>query len=258
MLNTIDFNDNKICLFAPSKKMLIKAALFTKQISGFRVMVSGLLQEQLDSIVEYRGVEVLFLQDCTKQKEISFIYELNDLKDLTIGGFGADLNLSKLVALESLSIDWGGWFNSMREDARIKRLSIWKCKEKNLASLSRFPSVKSLSVTQSSIDSLLGIERLENIESLTLAQNRNLLDLTNLKSTKLKKLTIENSKKIIDYSFLTEMRSLEELKISNCAPINSMSVIGELESLKSCRIFGTKIVDKDLHLLKNLSDHYYG
>ena len=69
MLNTIDFNDNKICLFAPSKKMLIKAALFTKQISGFRVMVSGLLQEQLDSIVEYRGVEVLFWEGVGKMCE---------------------------------------------------------------------------------------------------------------------------------------------------------------------------------------------
>ncbi len=221
-------------------------------------MVSGLSQKDLDSIAEYKGVEVLFLQDCTKETNLDFLYSLNNLKDLTIDGLVVDLNLLKLSSLEKLSIDWGKWFNSIQGNTKIKQLSIWKCKEKDLGSLFAFLSLKELSITQSAVESLNGIEDFSSIESLTLALNKNLVDLTGLKNISLKKLIIEDAKKIVDYSFLSEMKNLEEIKIINCAPIDSISVIENLPNLKSCRVVGTKIADKDLSALNKLDDHYYG
>lgn len=257
MLEIRMFNGKKLLKYSPNLKLAIRALLFFKRIDGLSVMTSGLSNEELNDISDFHKINAIFLRDCQKSMKFEFLKKLVNLKDLTIDGCHPVINLSDYPFLERLSLTWKPNVFEHIASSGITELDMWGYDEKNIFSIKDFHCLKKLSLYQSNFESLDGIENFKNLEELNLFLNKKLIDTSSLSITSLKKITIENSKKISDFSFLEKCTNLEEIKIHESSPIQSLSFAYKLNKLKSLRFVGTTIVDGDMSPLLDLEDFYF-
>ncbi|MGH0540549.1 hypothetical protein ACQVPW_03025 [Bacillus cereus] len=208
----------------------------------------------------YEMEDLNFLKDCKSiihlsldsiyLKDISSIYDLKNLKDLSVAESNYKLELNKLTNLESLSMYCNKKVTGLQELVNLKSLSLWKYSPKNrdLNELKNLRKLEELRITQSKIDSISGVENFESLNSLKLNYLRTLKTIEYLKygSRKLYDLEIESCKNIEDFSFIQYLKSLETLKLLSCGDMPTISFIESLDRLKHFSFVGSNIVDGDL------------
>lgn len=141
---------------------------------------------------------------------------------------------------------------SWLEHEGIIDLTISKFKEKDLSSLVKMKSLKRLKIVQGSLQSLDGIENLKNLETLHIHSLRSLTSLEALlKSPSLKNLIFESYTKTTDWSFLSEMKQLRQLNLTEAI---SIEFTKDLPNLIFC--YSRKVHDKNREPESVIWDRY--
>lgn len=156
--------------------------------------------------------------------------------------YAPDFDQFKLLKnLKILDVSYFKKSASWLEHEGIIDLTISKFKEKNLTSLAKMKSLKKLKIVQGSLKSLDGIENLKNLETLHVHSLRSLTSLDALlKLTSIQNLIFESYTKITDWAFLSEMKQLRQLNLTEAT---SVEFTKDLPNLIFCRC--RKIHDKN-------------
>lgn len=120
----------------------------------------------------------------------------------------------------------------------------------DLSNLPYAPKLKSLIINFSNIESLLGIEKYSFLENLELHRVSKLQSISSLKNLpSLKSLSLFNAKKIFDFSDLSALVTLEQLKLCDSGDIKNLNFIHHLNLLSEFSFAGSNVVDGNLSVL---------
>ncbi|MFK8289797.1 hypothetical protein ACI76W_11225 [Capnocytophaga canimorsus] len=141
------------------------------------------------------------------------IYSLSNLRRLYLEKQKYKIDVSKFPKIEHLGATyWKGLLN-LDKTHSLQSLVLLKLPNSNLEFLSGLKKLKILHIYSSKIENLSGIEKLP-IEELSLARNNCLENILLIeKLNLLKSLEIEKCKKIIDFSFLDELKEKINIRI---------------------------------------------
>lgn len=161
------------------------------------------------------------------------------LEDLSFGFNKGCLNFNKIDTLKSMSV--GGYVSPQKD------LSDLFCSEK----------LDTLELRQCSEYSLNGIEASKNLTCLYIYYNRNLEDISALKSCAetLRTLRIQSCPKIKDFSVLSELKNIELLELTGSNELPDLSFIEQMPNLKTF-VFNVNVKDGDLSPCLRLSYVY--
>lgn len=161
---------------------------------------------------------------------------VNGLVDLFVRVNKGTLNYNKLGSIKSL------------------RISGFKGKNRNLTDMFCSTELDTLEIIQSGIESLDGIEVSQKMQCLYLSYNRSLSNINALKNVKstLRALRIVNCPKIMDFSVLSELESLELLELTGNNVIPDFNFIKQMKSLKTL-VFSINVQNGDISPCLGLS-----
>lgn len=209
-------------------------------------------------------------------KDLNFLSKVQHVKRLTIDFWYSDINLTGLYSLTELEnlilyVDKKSakkvsfsqfknlkeltvnFFPSNSDDAILPSvehlfLISARIKSRTFKELSHLNSLKSLYVRESNFETLEGLP--SSVEKLDFWGCRSLKSLSGIEGAKdsLQEVTIEKSRKLTDYSGLSQCQELNKLHIIDCGPISSISFLNEMPKLKdgSFLFYGADILDKDV------------
>ena len=204
-------------------------------------------------ISRMKSLEDLNIDARYKVLDIAFANELPNLKSIQIGKFTGSLNnnslggvvykwhkksdISKCTNLEGVGIfncaDMEAFMSQIKQLKKLKRMMFWKI------SSPTFPKTDTgTPVTWLEFYYCPKLLELENFPS-------NFPNLTHLQ--------FNHCKNIQDYSSLARLKDLEELIITDSAPIADLSFLNEMKNLASLKIFKTKITAKNVEILDEIS-----
>lgn len=244
---------------------------FYMELDGKRILsVKGIsLSEEIEYIKENK-ISCIALEPSLKEisflKEIPFVeevhlgkgiedyspmYHLIDLRRLTVNveKKAIELDYSKFVKLEYLSIDWFSKFPNLSNNHGLKELVIWKFKpqKKSLEVLKLPNSLESLKITESDILNLEGLSatQLKKIEMYHCKGLRSVKGIETFKDT-IEILILDYCRNLADYENLKFCKHLKKLILGDCGDIPSLNWLGSLKELKHFSFYNTKLIDGDL------------
>ncbi|EBA1173900.1 toxin, partial [Salmonella enterica] len=184
-----------------------------------------------------------------KKIDLSPLYEMKNIKKITMKYLKGSIDFSKFQKLETLYIT--------KADAEIDILNIdtlvdlllVSIKNTNCEFISSLRSLNTLRISSVSIETLSGIELLSNLKSLKITYSPNVIDISSINKIKtLSYLHVEKCKKLTEFSFLRDNESICDLFLSD---VDSLSFIPEMKSIKNLKFWNLK--DGDLSYLLNSS-----
>lgn len=224
-------------------------------ISGVQISDIYYELEDINFLSECENITHLML-DNMFLKDVSSIYNLNKLQDISVMDSNFKLELNKLTNLESLVMYCDKKVTGLEELTNLKSLSLWKYipKNRDLNELKHLRNLEDIRITQSRIDSINGIENFRNLKSLQLYYLRTLKTIEHLKygSRKLLNLEMEACKNIEDFSVIQCLESLEVLHLFNCGDIPTISCIQTLDHLNRFSFWGSNVVDGDVSFCEGI------
>lgn len=185
----------------------------------------------------------------------NFLDELEDLHLLSIiskpvdslGGVG---KLSKLESL-SLSCHWKDTID-LSELKSLRHCFVgWS---KGADSVFECRALQYLHIDEFKIKDYSGLSQLENMHVLTIS-NSDFSDINVLSNMqKIKKLSLENCKKLESLKGIEKLKSLEWLNIDGCKKISKIDEVSELTNLKFLQFRDVGEIEciKPIHTLRNL------
>lgn len=202
---------------------------------------------KLDLLKECPKVEKIII-DSPYIKDFSGIYHLKNIKELNISDGKANLDFRKLPSLEILSFEWTKNISGLGELLNIRKLEIksYRPKDGTLSELSNLENLEELNLNHGNVCSLAGVKGIANLKTLGLYYLKNLNDITELNSTSIKELFIENCKNIGGGVEVIKADTLQKLTLSNCGEITSLDFILKLKNLRFFSFVGTNILDGDI------------
>ncbi|PGH78041.1 hypothetical protein CN899_29235 [Bacillus thuringiensis] len=214
----------------------------------------------------YKLEDVKFLEQCVNithlsldssyLKDVSSIYNLKNLKSLSIIDSNYVLELNKLTDLECLSLYCDKKLTGLQDLSNLKSLSLWKYapKGRDLNELKNLRKLEILNVTQCKINSLSGLENLESLKTMKLNYLRTLTTIGHVKYTNgiLRYLEIEACKNIEDFYEIQHLKSLETLNLFNCGDIPTIKFIQALNNLKHLSFVESNILDGDVSFCEGI------
>ncbi|WP_338754934.1 hypothetical protein [Bacillus sp. FJAT-52991] len=213
----------------------------------------------------YREKSISFLSECPNVQyldvmnsfltDISGVYHIKNLLGLSFSEVddnrNIELDLSKLVTLKSLYIDWNKRIKGLEQLTNLKELGLWKYRptERDLSNLKSLMNLEKLVISDSRIDSLLGIENMNKLKEINLDNLKSLVHIGDLKvlNHSLEKLVIESCKKIADFHELHHLYHLKELTLLGCGEIPSLKFAKNLKNIIFLNFYSTFIRDGDLN-----------
>ncbi|MDQ6597988.1 hypothetical protein E2K98_30295 [Bacillus salipaludis] len=224
-------------------------------------------------VVDFDCNDLNFLKECLSIenlsilnhfiKDLSGIYGLTKLRVLSINETTTkvEFRIDELKNLEELYGELPKNTVGINKLNTLKKVELWgyKPKSRNLNEFKNLKSLNVINITESRLDTLDGIEGIVNLKSLGLYYLRTLKDITALQDVKapITELFFENSKSIVDFSPIQNLKKLEKLKISSCGDIPSLSFVPTLNELKSLVFSGTNVLDGNLTFCEGIEYVYY-
>lgn len=193
---------------------------------------------------------------------------LKNLTELCISDFcyNIDFNISKFPHLTSLIVNGNVNIKEMKKNKlkellffktdkfpwdsfgeSIERLSLRECKNYTLSTFKSLTNLKKLDIVRNSFTSLSDLAYFQHLDEIDIAYCSKLKDISGIENCKdLATVDFEATKKIADYTPLTKLKKLRNLRIFNCGDIPSLSFINDIPSLEDLNFTSTNIVDGDL------------
>lgn len=256
MLQTVD--GLQVKTWKDRKWLIIETANIDKYISYIEseefsdfegIIISrdlGYKYDNVDFLNRTPNVKSVSISDPIK--DISGLYFIKNLVDLSLVGRGFELDLSRFPDLSGLSFDWHEGIKNLESSTGLKRLIIgsFNPKTRDFSALPSLRHLEDLEIIRSTVESLHGIERLPALTRLSLAYCPKLTEASEASSLPLNTLELESCKNIADLSFIERLTNLRLLRISKCGTIDSIKFINNLDELRSFSFVGTTIEDGDL------------
>lgn len=195
-------------------------------------------------------VEEIYLSK-TLASDYSDFYKLYNLKRIVVSieKNEPDLDYSKFLDLEYLSIDWHGKFPDLTKNTKLKKLAIWKFrpKSKTLGALQLPNSLESFEITESNITDLKGLS-LPRIKQFEAHYCNALASLEGIDgfSNELETLILDYCRKLKSYEAIASATSLNKIILGNCGSIANLNWLSELKSVKHFAFNGTNLEDGDV------------
>lgn len=226
-------------------------------INKYKIEKALIFADSIEFIAECPSLNHVNIipSDTAKDRfDFSPIYNLSNIKCLqcqTVYGtyeqFSSVVDYSHLHNLTNLALNSEGHLNY----EKLKKLEVLSVtgdiKHKTIAEISCSRKMKDLTLCQSVIESLKGIENLDELQSLYLSCNRLLSDISFLKynSNTLRSLVIEGSPRILDFSCLDELTSLEHLSLFGKNKLDNLDFLKNMKRLKTFS-FSMSVANNDL------------
>lgn len=227
-----------------------------RKLGGLRIF-SILKDDRLDSIEFLEQFNFLEKLDITSSNDFdfSFLLKLPNLRRLSINVQGTtEINLSNLLNLEYLSIQYRKSIKGIENCKKLTSLCLIEFKEKDLFKIKDVNSLVELRIKTSSIETLEGIEQLINIEKLSLGNCKKLYYIEQLNNLiNLNTLEFDSCPSIQDFNKLIALNKLQTLILNSCGNIQSVGFMQNFSSLAKLSMLGnTNIVDGNLLPLSNI------
>ena len=211
---------------------------------------------RISSLIKY-----LYIGDF-RLSDIKGIQYLQNLETLSIGCSEDDktsentyIDFSKFPKLKYLYTPWLSKGFELTCNKELESLIIYGFapKSKNFTSLQLPQSLKCLELVRANIVNFDGLEMSsgEKIECYYCRNLESLKGIDNVSAT-LKRLMIENSKKLLDYEPISKCTELNSIVFSKCGDIPSLSILSSLSKLNHFCMLNTTVKDRDISQLLNI------
>lgn len=256
MLRIFDrFDGRKSASFSLDHLAEIKAQLDEGAIHGVAVDTPLFTQREIDLLADLKNIQTLsFRFNKNRNISLDFVKDLPLLDDFGVDGICPTIDFNIFKNLKTLIIDWNPKVFKNADQSNLTELHLWKLKTEDFESLAMFSSVERLLLNKSTMTTLNGVEKFKNLKTLKLIYMTNLTDISAISGSALEKLSIQNAKKLTDYSAIGACKKLMRLRVIDSAPIKSLSFIEGLQLLQSFRFMKTDVIDGDLSPLLGLGD----
>lgn len=206
----------------------------------------------------YSGRDISFLSDVegllgvvipfAEKYDLSVLGELPGLQFLTVAGYQQPLDCRGFDQLDDLRVEWTPRLILPESSSAIRSLYLrgYNPNSKTLNSLPVYEAIEDIEINQGN---LLSIEGIDRMPSLVMAKFYGLQDLQSVAAcagTKIKRLHIESSNKLVDVEQLGGCRELISLRLINCANLKSLQFITKFKCLEDFRFVGTFVEDGNM------------
>lgn len=179
--------------------------------------------------------------------DISLLEKFIWLEKISLGFEKSSFNFSKLTNLLSVGGVWSKKWTGLENCTNLKEFSASNFQ----GSISNIPQLGQLSeiiLFKPNFVSLDGIELAKEISVLEISNAKNLCDISQVSKCDmtLKKLMFDACRKIVFLDELDNIINLEEIILSDCGKIKSISFIKNMKNLRILSVFGTRVIDNDL------------
>jgi Leucine-rich repeat (LRR) protein len=178
------------------------------------------------------------------------------LQDLRIAGYRREVPFKSLPALQR--VDLGNWNASVYSEIfhakHLRRLSISGYTGADLSQFHELKHLEELGLGASSIKSLTGASQMPRLRRLALTLVNRLQDLSGLEDCgSLTHLSIEKAKILRNIDAISKLNDMQELGISDCPRLESIRPIRGLSKIRTVYMsHTTRVADGDLSVLKAL------
>ena len=206
-------------------------------------------------------IKYLYIGDF-RLSDIKGIQYLQNLETLSVGysentktSEDADIDFSKFPKLKYLYTPWFSKGFELTCNKELESLIIYGFapKSKNFISLQLPQSLKCLELVRANIVDFDGL-KMSSGEKIECYYCKNLESLKGIDdvSATLKRLMIENSKKLLDYDPISKCTELNSLVFSKCGDMSSLSLLSSLSKLTHFCMLETTVKDGDISQLLSI------
>lgn len=208
-------------------------------------------KECLDFLSDFKNLkDVSFSKYFSQDIDLSNFLKINSIEKLRLHKLNKPIDLSNLIKLKYLDIEWSKNIEGLRNCKELVQLVLWHFnpKSKGFSDIYDIPNLQHLTLYHSNIQNLNGITKFNKLKILELDYMKNLIDVSSLIHLKshLKELILDHCKKVKDFSILTELKNLTLLGFCHCGDIPDIKFIKYLKNLEILAFESTNIIDGDL------------
>lgn len=256
MLRIFDRLDGrKSASFSLAHLAEIKAQLDEGIIHGVAVDTPLFTQKEIDLLADFKNIQTLaFRFNKNRNISLDFVKDLPLLDDFGVDGICPTIDFDIFKNLKTLIIDWNPKVFKNADKSKLTELHLWKLKAEDFEPLAAFSSVERLLLNKSTMSTLNGVDNYKSLKVFKLIYMANLKDISAISGLSLEKFSIQNAKKIADYSPIGSCEKISRLRVIDSAPIESLKFIEGINHLKSFRFMKTDVIDGDLSPLLGLND----
>ncbi|EID8069431.1 toxin [Escherichia coli] len=233
---------------------LKEGIVYAEKIKIHQIQLRGVLGDNCaDMVVDFSNFEKLtgtlkiisFADEIDGIINFESIYLLENIEKINIQHKqNFNIDVSSFPKLKHLGSECWNGLKNINNASGLVSLVIYKYAEINLENISNLKKLQLLHIYSSKIKTLNGIEELP-IKELFLVKNNYLEKLNDIQKMKsLKILHIEKCKKIINFSFLENNKTIESLFISD---VDSFNFIPSMKNINALRFWNLQ--DGDLNYL---------
>ena len=211
--------------------------------------------DDLHFLSDLGGVEELNIITGAKVRNLKAIEKISSLEDLSLTCVSDEtVDFLQLKNLKKCFITWWPGACSIFKCHQLIRLYLDEIKLKSYKKLGNLKLLRALTIGNSNIEYIEWLTCLSELRELELLNCRKLCDFSPISKCKtITWLAIEGNKCIKDIEFLSNLRQLEVLDLSDDGEIRNLSPLKNLVNLKAFSFAGTtNIIDGDLTVLENL------
>jgi hypothetical protein len=240
-----------------NENKLAECVIFCKELNAKGLMCRGGLNfhksENLEFLKLFTFIEKIDIQFASHLKDLSGLKYLPLLSSLSIftpdNKKQLDLDLSHAPQLKSLNIDWHSKITNAKACTQLEflRLDKYKSPTHSFTDFLFSDSLKIMHFVYGNIKSLKGIKQFKNLKELKIYYNYGLTNIDEIShlSESLSILTIENSKKITDFTAIKKLTNLKELYLFG-NNIDSIAFVKDLPNLKTFSFYKSNVLDGDM------------
>jgi len=202
-----------------------------------------------------------FIQSITMADDnhnISPVNDLQDLRELRIGGFTGAIDFSKIPNLEILGVSWSTKLKNFETAKNLTWLWLEGYKDESLDKLKGLTKLSYLYLYSSKIKALGGIGHMPLLRELWVDNAKYLesLDGFDQNNKELKVLDVFKAPQLTDYDALKYLTGMEKLRFAKCGDMQNIDFIRSMTKLKRL-ILAVKVLDGDMKLPIDIEEYKF-
>ncbi|MDR1451399.1 MAG: hypothetical protein LBI57_03580 [Helicobacteraceae bacterium] len=193
-----------------------------------------------EAFKEFNFIKALTIEDHIgiSNEGIEKLYNLKLLEYFAFENQSIKPDLSNFPNIETLVFKYNDGIRNLNCLKKLKDLFVFLLKTNDCSFLSGLSNLNILRFSGGSFSNLNGIEHSKSIKRLDISYNSTVEDISVINNfSVLEKLNIEKCKKLKDYSFLSENKSIKELFIDS---LNSLAFIPSMKKLEKINFWDCK------------------